>query len=73
MEKMDREDIVELVGEQSKQIEENLDKKVCEEIGMRNINNMEVINNYMKEQKEMISEQFEKKFEEIEVKCDEGR
>ena len=73
MEKMDREDIVELVREQSKQIEENLDKKVCEEIGMRNINNMEVINNYMKEQKEMISEQFEKKFEEIEVKCDEGR
>ena len=44
-----------------------------EEIDMKHTNDMEFINNSIKEQKEIITNYFENKMEDLENKYDEGR
>ena len=73
MEKKDREEVQELIRKQCDLSEKVLEKKICEEIEIRNTNNIASVNEYMKEQKEMVTKMVETKLNDLEKKCDEGR
>ena len=73
MERKDREGIEDLVKEELEKTEKVLEKKVSEEIETRNVKNMEFINTYILEQSVKIEKHFDKKMDDLEKKCDEGR
>ena len=73
MEKKDREEVQELIRKQCDLSEKVLEKKICEEIEIRNTNNIASVNEYMKEQKEVVAKMVETKLDDLEKKCDEGR
>ena len=49
MERKDREEVQELIRKQCDLSEKVLEKKICEEIEIRNTNNIAIVNEYMKE------------------------
>ena len=62
-----------IINEQVEKAEVALEKKIDEEIERRNTENLELINNSIKEQRDTLVEHSDKKIKDLEVKCDEGR